>query len=184
MKTTKIILIITLIILLASCEDNSTSPEKTVFLNGQTYTNGNLGFKISAPRDWQLQQNVDVADMKAMLVGSKSISNGITPSFNIISSCADGLQTPEDLLTSSQNYISSLFDEVIFEKSNTYTAGGFNCAEHIYSFNYNGINLRQKQVLFLCSKKASIAITFTAGTNNYNDVVGDFEYITKSLQTL
>lgn len=184
MRATKIILIIVLTLLLASCEDTSTSPEKTVSLNGQTYTNGVLGFSVSAPEDWQLEENVDVADMKALLVGSKLISNGIAPSFNIISSFANGMQTPEDLLISSQTYISSLFDEVIFEKSNIFTAGGFNCAEHIYSFIYNGISLKQKQVLFLCSDKTSIAITFTANAFNFDMVADDFDIIISSLRML
>lgn len=184
MKTTKTFLFILLTLLIASCDDNSTSSEKTVSLNGQTYANGVLGFKISAPGDWQLQQNANVADMKALLIGSKLNYTGMAPTFNIISGNAQGMKTSQEMLDASRLYISSHFSDVIFESSRTFNEGGFDCGELVYSFNYNGINLKQRQVLFLCSSKTSIAITFTAEKLNFNNATDDFDFIINSLRML
>lgn len=184
MKTLKLISVVILVFTLACSEDSSTAPENNVSLNGQTYTNGIIGFSIAAPADWELKTNQDVGGIKTLLIGTKSNYSGIAPSFNIISNDAEGMKTTSELLEASETYITSAFPGVTFEKLQTINLGGFDCGELVYSFNYNGTNLKQKQIVFVCGEKISIAITFTAGKYDYKTAEADFDYVLNTLKML
>lgn len=184
MKTLKLISVIILLFTIACSEDSPTSPEKTVNLNGQTYSNGIIGFEITAPEDWILQTNQNVEGIQTLLIGTKSKNEGVTTSFNVISGDANGMKTATELVNSSRDYIAKTFPSVTFEELQTKNINGFDCGELVYSFSYNGVNLKQKQLLFLCGNKVSVAVTFTAGKYNYNSVQNDFNLITNSLKTL
>ena len=185
MKTLKLTLVLTLFLLLLACsEDSSTSPEKSVSLNGHTYKNEIIGFEISAPQDWQLEMNKEINGMQALLIGTKSNYSGMAPSFNLISSDANGMKTSSELLAASETYITTNFPDLTIESSKTMNVGGYDCGELVYSFSYYGVNLKQKQLLFLCGTKISVAVTFTAGKYSYESAVPDFDTIINSLKML
>jgi len=184
MNVLKFISVFLLLFIFACSNDSSTSPEDLVFIDGQTYTNQIFGFKISAPDAWQLEMNKDVTGMHALLFGIKSNFDGINPTFSLISSDANGMETPGDLLAASESYIVNQFPGVVFEFSETFTVDGFNCALLEYSFIYNGADLKQKQLLFFCRKKAVIAVTFTSEKFDYEFVEEDFNSIINSLKML
>lgn len=184
MKVFKLITVLLLVFILACSEDSSTGPEVLVYLDGQTYTNHIFGFQISAPVSWQLEMHKEVAGMSALLVGTKTNFDGFNPSFNLISGNAEGMETPIDLIASSESYIVNQFPGVVFESSQTFVLNGFDCAQLVYSFSYEGVDLKQKQLLFICRKKAVIAVTFTSAKLNYEFIEEDFDSIINSLKML
>ncbi len=184
MKTIKLISILLLLFVSACSEDSLTEPESTVYLNGQTYTNKTIGIEISAPADWHLEMNKDVVGMQALLVGTKPISSSIGASFNIISNSAVGISSCRDLLTATESYIAGTFTDALIENSQILNVNGFECAEIICHFTYNGITLKQKQILFLSNLKVSVSVTFTTEKESYNLVENDFESIIKSIKKI
>ncbi len=184
MKALKIISVLFLFFLLACSEDSSTAPEKSVYIEGQTYRNEIIGIELTTPKDWELQMDQEVGGMSALLVGTRSNFNGIPPSFNLITNNANGIKSASALLNASETYITNTFNQVKFESAEVRTINGCECAELIYSFMYEGVELKQKQILFLCSEELSTALTFTAGKYNYDQISAEFDFITNSLKKL
>lgn len=184
MKTLKFISILLLLFVNACSEDSLTEPESRVYLNGQTYKNKTIGLEISAPSDWLLEMNKDVVGMQALLVGTKPISNSIGASFNIISNSANGISSCRDLLTATESYIAGTFPDASIENSQIININGFECAQIICLFTYNGITLKQKQILFLSNLKVSVSVTFTIEKDSYQIVENDFESIINSIKKI
>lgn len=184
MKTCRIISALTLVLLLACSEDSPTAPEKSVYIDGQTYRNEIIGLQLSAPENWTLVMNQEVAGMQALLVGNRNDFSGLPPSFNITIDNANEMKSASELLSASEAYILENFPDAVFESKATCAAGEFNCANLVYTFEYNGVELKQRQILFLCERNASVALTFTTGKNSYEEISAEFDFILNSLKKL
>lgn len=184
MKVLKFTKILLLVFLIACSEDSSTSPEQTVSIKGNTYYNGVLGFSLKAPNNWNIEMNKDISGIHVLLFGTKSGFAGIAPTFSVISSGAGEMKSASELLKASQSYISQRFTDVAFEKELITNIHGIDCGELVYNFEFDGMHLQQKQVLFLCNEKVSVSITFTCMKNNYDSTEQEFDLIKNSLKLL
>ncbi len=178
-----IIILSILAIVSISCNEEVTAPQEPVN-ETHSYSNSELGFKISVPEGWELEENVNVGGYEALLVGRKTEYSGFQPKFNII--CQDiGFQLDANsLLQASEQNLPNMFSELEFDSKRVINIDDFQCAEIVFHHNYNGTLLKQKQILFMCQPTKFIVITFDSAMNEYVRNRGDFNTIQKSIKKL
>jgi hypothetical protein len=186
MKKLTFLIISFILSLLISCKDNSTEPDNTpdVEISGSTYSNKILGIKLNAPENWILKKDVVIDQYEAVLFGSRSGTVGSRPSFSIIKQDVTTELDGETILSLISESLTQMFPGIEFDSKRTVMIDGFDCAEVVYSYNFNGIYLKQKQIMFMCNNSKLLVFTFDSEMTNYESNKADFESIQNSIKKL
>lgn len=183
MKKLTIIITLVLMSLLISCKDNPVDPPD-VEINGSTYSNKILGFRISAPEGWELRENVQIGQYKSILEGRKIEFNGKQPSFNIIQEGIQGEIDAITLMNMAEQNLPMMFPSLEFDSKNVVNVGGFECAELVFHHTYQGEDLKQKQLMFCCQPNKLLVITFDSSADRYQQDDEEYDFIKNSIEKL
>jgi hypothetical protein len=175
--------IITVIILGCSDESNPVANNPDPRIEGNSYYNPVLNFKISAPDGWTLLKDYEFGGHKLLLWGELNNSSSYNSNFNIVSVHTGSQENMSGFLPVAKQEINSMFDDVEFYSESIMEVSGLECLELVYKLNQNGADLIQKQVYFW-SNKSLIVITFSTQSSFYVQVSDDFDSIQNSLKTI
>ena len=173
-------IISTLLILVISCKDEVVGPEENIL----SYKNDELGFKISVPDGWELEENIEIGGYEALLLGSKIKYSGTQPKFNVIGQDVGFELDANSLLQASVVNLPNMLNEFKLDSKRVVDIDQFQCAEVVFHHNYNGITLKQRQLLFMCRPSKFIVITFDSAINEYVRNSSDFDKIQESIKKL
>jgi hypothetical protein len=90
----------------------------------------------------------------------------------------------ETILSLISESLTQMFPGIEFDSKRTVMIDGFDCAEVVYSYNFNGIYLKQKQIMFMCNNSKLLVFTFDSEMTNYESNKADFESIQNSIKKL
>lgn len=183
MKKSAIIFGILIILIFVSCKENPVNPPENETI-GLSYTNKDLGFKISTPDGWNLEEDVQIGEYKAILVGSKKEFTGTQPTFNIVKQEIPLSFSATELISLSEQNLPIMFPGVEIDSKRTIIIDNYECAEIVFHYTLQGIAVKHKQVLFMCRPTILLVITFDSALNEYVRNSEDFQIIQNSIEKL
>lgn len=167
------------------CSDESNpvanNPEPSI--EGNSYYNPALNFKISAPEGWNLSKDIVEDGFELLLIGEQNDISGYHSSFNVISEHAGSQTNVLEIFPTAKEYINSTFSAVEYYSERIINTGGFECGELVYKLSQDGISLIQKQLYFFINEFI-IVITFNSLSSFYVQSSADFDFIQNSLKTI
>ncbi len=187
MRSINLVLVSIIIIsfLVSGCSDDSNPvadiPEPGI--EGNTYSNPELNFQISAPDGWILTKDVEAGGYHILLLGQLSGNAGAQSTFNIVSEYNGSDIGMADFLPLAKETIKSMFGEVEYYSERVITEGDFECGELVYRLIQDEAPFIHKQ-LYFCSNNSIVVVTFNCLSSFYVQVKNDFDYITNSLKTI
>jgi len=177
------ICILTIIMWGCSEENNPVAGKLEPSIEGNSYYNPVLNFKISAPEGWKLSKDKETAGYKLLLLGEQTNYSDYQSTFNIVSEHAGSRVDISGFLPATKEYLTNTFFDVVFNSEKIITLGGLECGELVFQSRQGGLIFRQRQ-LYFWSNESIVVITFNTTVSKYLQLSADFDLIQNSLETI